>query len=78
MRKHLFLLLFCLVSFLLIHTAQAERVLKVAVRTDISGMSYYNSDSDSWSGFEVDLAAKLAAALKYDRVQYIGITASSR
>ena len=58
--------------------AQAEGTLRVAVRQDVAGFSYYNAKSGSWSGFEVDLAQLLARALGYQEVAFVPVEISDR
>lgn len=56
----------------------ADNVLKVGVREAIAGFGYKNEISGTYSGMEIDLARKLAEALKYDAAEFVSVTAQTR
>ena len=55
-----------------------EETLKVGVRDDIMHMSYLNPLTEKYYGFEVDLAAAVAAELGYKDVEYVTVTPETR
>lgn len=57
---------------------QSGKVIRVGVRESVPGFGYKNPVSETYSGMEVDLAQRLAKALGYDEVKYVGVTADTR
>ncbi|MFF4469383.1 bifunctional serine/threonine-protein kinase/glutamate ABC transporter substrate-binding protein [Streptomyces sp. NPDC001599] len=58
----------------------ARKRLTIGAKEDQPGLSFYNKDTDVWSGFDVDIAYALADKLGYDReqVDFYGVTTANR
>ncbi len=61
--------------------------LVVGCKTDVPGLSYYEKDSDSWSGIEIELSYKTAASIfevspeeakTKKLVEFVGVTVEDR
>ncbi|MGW7571178.1 bifunctional serine/threonine-protein kinase/glutamate ABC transporter substrate-binding protein [Streptomyces tendae] len=58
----------------------ARKRLTIGAKEDQPGLSFYNEDTDVWSGFDVDIAYALADKLGYDKAQvdFYGVTTANR
>ncbi|MEU4980400.1 bifunctional serine/threonine-protein kinase/glutamate ABC transporter substrate-binding protein [Streptomyces sp. NPDC021969] len=58
----------------------ARKRLTIGAKEDQPGLSFYNKDTDVWSGFDVDIAYALADRLGYDKeqVDFYGVTTANR
>ena len=58
----------------------ARKRLTIGAKEDQPGLSFYNKDTDVWSGFDVDIAYALADKLGYAReqVDFYGVTTANR
>ncbi len=52
--------------------------LRVGVRSDISGFSFYNEIAGKFTGLEIDIATEAASRLGYSKVEYLVTTPETK
>ncbi len=59
-------------------TVYKANILRVGIKTDVKGFGYYNPNTRSYEGMEVDLGKMISDALGYTDVEYVPLNADER